>query len=168
MVRSTGLSWGLALLGRCAVALMCCACLSANNIVPFPIIQFAPYWSWEVTANTVTWAILGFGFCSIIEWLIYAYAGIFDRPLLGSLVANTVTTISGFVYGAIGILLAYSGLNILALLIPIGMTVLIEYAVLTRFRREDIGRRRILRWVLIANAVSNLMLAALILYKANR
>ena len=48
------------------------------------------------------------------------------------------------------------------------MTVLIEYAVLTRFRREDIGRRRILRWVLIANAVSNLMLAALILYKANR
>ena len=140
----------------------------ANNLAPFPLLQFHPYWNWDFEPSLFVWAAFNVLFCMLSEWLIYLHSQKIRRPLQSSLIANAITTATGMMIGMVGIALMAIDLDFLTLLLPIAATLVTEHLVIRRFKRPEISEWHCFLLVVRANVLSNLIMYVLIGLKAHR
>jgi uncharacterized membrane protein YozB (DUF420 family) len=104
--------------------------------------------------------------CITIEGAIYHYLQIFHRPFVGSLVANVVSLVAGIPLALL------AAIDPTWVLLPTVASILIEYAVLKRFRKkvtlpnsQETTHRDISVPVVTANILTNIFMV-LYLFKS--
>lgn len=108
------------------------------------------------TVDPLRWIAVNMVMCIAIEGAIYQYLQLFDRPYLGSTVANFVSLVAGIPLSLLGVI------DPTWVLLPTIASIWIELVILKRFRKKDtqtetqeIPRKDITGPVIGANLLTN-------------
>lgn len=128
---------------------------NANSAVPGTLIWFSS----SIVSESLGWIAICMCLCILVEWAVYRYSKQYARPLLASLISNTVSLIAGIPLTLLAVI------DPAWFILPTIISIVVEYWTIVSIRRYVLAKgieKVSVAPVLWGNVLSNVMMLCLV------